>query len=145
MAWVLLFGRPVMSDSLSLHGLQHNRLPCPSLSPGVCSLMSIESMMPSSRLILYRPPLLPSVLQNIRVFSSESALCITWPKYWSFRFSISPSNAYSGLISFRVLGKDLNSLFLSSLNWFLQCARQAQLWARETLLNKTRGSLPSGS
>ena len=101
-AWVLLFGRPVMSDSLSLHGLQHNRLPCPSLSPGVCSLMSIESMMPSSRLILYRPPLLPSVLQNIRVFSSESALCITWPKYWSFSFSISPSNKYSGLISFRI-------------------------------------------
>ena len=62
--------------------------------------MSIESVMPSNHLILCRPLLLPSVVPRIRVFSSESVLCIRWPKYWSF--SISPSNEYSGLISFRI-------------------------------------------
>ena len=66
-------------------------------------LMSIESVMPSSHLVLCRPLLLlPSVFPSIRVFSSESALCIKWPKYWSFSFSISPSSEYSGLISFRI-------------------------------------------
>ena len=65
--------------------------------------MSIESMMPSSYLILCCPLLLlPSVFPSIRVFSSESALHIRWPKYWSFSFSISPSNEYSGLISLRI-------------------------------------------
>ena len=69
-------------------------------------LMSIESVMPSSHLILCRPLLLPpSILPNIRVFSNESVLRIRWPKYWSFRFSISPSN--SGLISFRMDWLDL--------------------------------------
>ena len=66
-------------------------------------LMSIESVMPSTHLILCRPLLvLPSIFPSIRVFSSESVLCITWPKYWSFSFNISPSNEYSGLISFRM-------------------------------------------
>ena len=66
-------------------------------------LMSCESVMPSNHLILCRPLLLPlSVFPSIRVFSNESVLCITWPKYWSFSFSISPSNEYSGLISFRM-------------------------------------------
>ena len=65
--------------------------------------MSIESVMPSNHLILYRPLLLlPSVFSSIRVFSNESVLHIRWPKYWSFSFSISPSNYYSGLISFRM-------------------------------------------
>ena len=65
--------------------------------------MSIESVMPSSHLILYRPLfLLPPIPPSIRVFSSESTLHMRWPKYWSFRFSISPSNEYSGLISFRI-------------------------------------------
>ena len=65
------------------------------------TLMSIESVMPSNHLILCRSLLfLPSILSNIRVFSNETALCIRWPKYWSF--SISPSNEYSGLISFRI-------------------------------------------
>ena len=64
--------------------------------------MSIESVMPSNHLILCRPLLLvPSVFPSFRVFSNESALPIRWPKYWSFSFSISPSNEYSGLISFR--------------------------------------------
>ena len=58
--------------------------------------------MPSSHLILCRPLLLPSIFPSIRVFSNESALCIRWPKYWSFSFSISPTNEYSGLISFRM-------------------------------------------
>ena len=66
-------------------------------------LMSFESMMPSNHLILCRPLLLlPSIFPSIRVFSYESVLCIIWPKYWSFSFSISPSNEYPGLISFRM-------------------------------------------
>ena len=70
-----------------------------------CSLklMSVESVMPSNHLILGHPLLLlPSIFPSIRVFPSESILCIRWPKYWSFSFSISPSNEYSGLISFRM-------------------------------------------
>ena len=70
--------------------------------------MSIESVMPSNHLILCRPLLLlPSVFPSIRVFSNESALHIRWPKYWSFSFSISPSNEYSGLISFKMDWLDL--------------------------------------
>ena len=70
--------------------------------------MSIESVMPSSHLILCHPLLLlPSIFPSIRVFSNESALCIRWPKYWSFSFSISPSNEYLGLISFRIDWFDL--------------------------------------
>ena len=66
-------------------------------------LMSIKSVMPSNHLILCHPlHLLPSIFPSIRVFSSESVLPIRWPKYWSFSFSISPSNEYSGLIAFRV-------------------------------------------
>ena len=65
--------------------------------------MSIESVMPSNHLILCHPLLLlPSIFPSTRVFSNKSALCIRWPKYWSFSFSISPSSEYSGLISFRM-------------------------------------------
>ena len=71
-------------------------------------LMSIKLVMPSYQLILCHPLLLlPSIFPSIRVFSSESALHIRWPKYWSFSFSISPSNEYSGLISFRIYWFDL--------------------------------------
>ena len=71
-------------------------------------LMSIESVMPSNHLILCHPLLLqPSIFPSIRVFSNESALCIRWPEYWSFSFNISPSNEYSGLISFRMDWLDL--------------------------------------
>ena len=66
--------------------------------------MCIESVMPSNHLILCRPLLLTSIFPSIRVFSNESVLYIRWPKYWSFSFSISPSNEYSGLISFRMTG-----------------------------------------
>src|SRR5574337_504796 len=70
--------------------------------------MGIKSMMPSNHLILCRPLLLlPSIFPRIRVFSNESALCIRWPEYWSFSFSISPSSAHPGLISFRMYWLDL--------------------------------------
>ena len=71
-------------------------------TPRACSELAIESVMPSNHLILCCPLLLPSIFPSIRVFSNESALSIRWPKYWSFSFNISPSNEYSGLISFRV-------------------------------------------
>ena len=74
-------------------------------------LMSIESVMPSNHLILcYLLLLPPSILPSIRVFSNESVLCIRWPKYWSFSFSMSPSNEYSGLIPFRIDWLDLLSV-----------------------------------
>ena len=77
-------------------------------SQSLLKLMSIESVMPSNHLILCHPLLLPpSIFSSIRVFSNESTLCIWWPKYWSFSFSISPSNDYSGMISFRVDWLDL--------------------------------------
>ena len=102
------FSRSVMSDSLRPHGLQHARPPCPTNSWSLLKLMSIQSMMSSNQLILCRPLLLPpSIIPSIRVFSNESALCIRWPKYWSFSFSISSSNEYSELISFRIVWSDL--------------------------------------
>ena len=77
-------------------------------SQSLLKLMSIELVMPSNHLILCRPLLvLPSIFPSIRVFSNESVLLIRWPKYWSFSFSISPSNEYSGLISFRMDCLDL--------------------------------------
>ena len=100
---LLLFSCSAMSNSLRLHGLQHARLPCPSLSPGVCSNSHPLSLMPSSHLILCRPLLLlPSIFPSIRVFSNESALRISWPEYWNFTFSISLSSEYLGLISFKI-------------------------------------------
>ena len=83
--------------------LQHARVSCPSLSPGVWSNLYPLSVTPSNHLIFCYPLLLlPSVFPGIRVFFNESGLCIRWPKYWSFSFSISPFNEYSGLISFRI-------------------------------------------
>ena len=76
-------------------------------SRSLLKLMSIESVMPSNHLILCHPLLPPSIFSSIRVFSNESVLRIRWPKYWSFSFSISPSNEYSGLISFRIDWLDL--------------------------------------
>ena len=88
-----------------------------TISRNLLKLMSIESMMPSNHLILCHPLLLlPSIFPSIRVFFNESVLCIRWPEYWSFSFSNSPSNEYSGLISFRIdwfdslLSKGLSSL-----------------------------------
>ena len=108
--------------SLWPHGLQHTRLLCPSPSTGVCSDSCLLSQWClSNSLILCHPLLLlPSIFPSIRVFSSESALCIRWPKYWSFSFNFSPSNEYSGLISFRLtslislLSKGLSRVFFST-------------------------------
>ena len=100
-----------MSDSSWPHGVQHTRPPCLSLCPSLFKRMSIESMMPSNHPIPYHPLfLLPSIFPSIRVFSSESALLIRWPKYWSFSFKISLSNGYSGLISFRIDWFDIHSI-----------------------------------
>ena len=101
--WVVQFSHSDVSDSLQPHELQHARPPCPSVTPmSLRKLMLIESVMPSNHLILCRPLLLPpSIFRSIRAFSNESVLRIRWPKYWSFSFSLSPFNEYSGLISFR--------------------------------------------
>ena len=85
--------------TLRPHGLQHARLPCPSPTPrlyqSLPKLMSIESVMPQNHLVFCHPLLLlPSVFPSIKAFSSESVLHIKWPKFWSFSFSISPSNEY---------------------------------------------------
>ena len=103
------FSHSVVSDSLWPHESQHARPPGPSATPGVYSnFMSIESVMPSSHLILCHPLLLlPPITPSISVFSNESTLPMRWPKYWSFSFSISPSNEHPGLISFRMDWLDL--------------------------------------
>ena len=120
LATVLLFSGSVVSESLQPHGLQHSRRPCPSLSPSLLKLMSIESLMPSNHLILSLPLLLlPSIFPSIRVFSSESVLYIRWPKYWSFGFDISPSSEYSGLIPFRIVWFDPVNWHYPGLFWML--------------------------
>ena len=98
-------------------------------SQSLLKLMSIESGMPSNHLILCNPLLPPSIFPSIRVFSNESVLCIRWPKYWSFSFSISPSNEYSGLISFRMHLLDL-LVVQGTLNSLLQhhSLKAAILW-----------------
>ena len=98
-----------MSSSLKPHGLQHTRLPGPSLSLGVCSNSCPLSQWchPAISSSVVPLLLLPSIFPSIRVFSNESVLCIRWSKYWSFNFSISPSNEYSELISFRIDWFDL--------------------------------------
>ena len=106
------FSCSVVFSSLRPHGLQHARLPCPASlsiinSRSLLKSISIELVMPSNHLTLCRPLLLPSIFPSIKVFSNESVLCIRWPKYWSFSFSISPFNEYSGLISFRMDWLDL--------------------------------------
>ena len=118
--------RSDMSSSLRPHGLQHARLPCPSLSPGVCSthvLCISDAIQPSHPLL--PTVFLPSILPSIRVFSNESALCIRCLKYWSFSFSISPSNENSGLISFRVDWFPLEWTGLISLEFLGSCTADA--------------------
>ena len=97
----------VVSDSATLWTIACQAPLSFTISWSLLKLVSVGSVMPSSRLILCRPLLLPSVPPSIRVFSNELALCIRWPKYWSFSFSFSPSNEYSGLISFRIDWFDL--------------------------------------
>ena len=93
-----------MSDTMWLHGPASLSI---TNSRNLLKLMSIESVMPFNHLILCHPFLLPSIFSSIRVFFKESVLCIRWPEYWSFSFSISPSNEYLGLISFRIDWLDL--------------------------------------
>ena len=94
------FSHSVVSNSLWHRRLQNTR--------SLLRFISTESVMPSNHLILCRPLLLlPSIFLSIRVFSNESVLCIRWPEYWSFSFNISPSNEYSGLVSFRMDWLDL--------------------------------------
>ena len=107
-----------------------------TISWRLLKLMSIESMMPFNHLILYQPfLLLSSIFFSIRVFSNELALCIRWPKYWSFSFSISPSSEYSVLISFRIdwfdlLSKGLSTVFSNTRVWKHQfCGAQPSLWS----------------
>ena len=102
------FSCSVMSDSLQPRTAAHQASLSITNSWSLLKLMSIKSVMPSNHLILCHPLLLlPSVFPSIRGFSNESALHIRWPKYWSFSLSISPSNEYSGLISFRMDWFDL--------------------------------------
>ena len=102
------FSHSVMSNFCDPVDCSMPGFPVHPLSQSLLKLMSIKSVMPSNHLILCLPLLLlPSIFPSIRVFSNELALCIRWPKYWSFSFSISPSNEYSGLISFRIDWFDL--------------------------------------
>ena len=104
---MLLFSCSVASDSLRPQWTAACQASLSfTISQSLLKLISIESVMPSNHLVLCCPLLLlPSIFPRIRIFSSELALCIRWPKYWSF--SISPSNEYSGLISFRIDWFDL--------------------------------------
>ena len=125
------FSHSVVFDSLQLHGLQHTSLPClPRTTQSLLKLMSIQLVMPSNHPNLCHPLLLlPSVFPSIRVFSNESVLCFRWPKYWRFSFSISHSNEYSGLISFRMDWFDLLA-FQRTLKSLLQhhSLRTSVLW-----------------
>ena len=115
--WIAIFFSVVVVQSLS--HVQFPAIPWTAahqaslsftISHSLFKLMSIESVMPSHHLILYYFLLhLPAIFPGIRVFSNESVLCIRWPKYWSFSFSISPSHEYSGLIS--LLSKGLSRVF----------------------------------
>ena len=125
---LLLFSRLVVSDSLRPHGLQHTRLPCPSPSPGACSnSCPLSPWCYPTISSLCRLLLLPSIFPSIRVFSNESGPHIRWPKYWSF--SISLSNEYSGLISFRIDWLDLLAV-QGTLKSLLQhhCSKASILW-----------------
>ena len=108
MSFPLQFSRSVISDSLRPHELQHTSSLSITNSRSPPKPVSTESVMPSSHLVLCRPfLLLPSIFPSIRVFPNESAPHIRWPKYWSFNFSISPSNEHPGLVSFRMDWLDL--------------------------------------
>ena len=102
MANSIQFSCSVVSDSLWPHGLQHVRLLCPSPTPRACSNSYPSSQWCRPVMILCHPLLLPSIFPSIEVFSNKSVLHIRWPKYFSFKFRISPSNEYSGLISFMI-------------------------------------------
>ena len=128
---LLLFSHSVVLKSLWLYGLQHARLPCPSATSGACSNSCPLSQWCHPTISCSVVPffLLPSIFPSIRAFSNESVL-IRWPKYWSFSFSISPSNEYSGLISFRMDWLDLLAVQGDSLKSLLQhhSSKASILW-----------------
>ena len=104
-------------------------------SCSLLKLMSIESVMPSNHLILCYPPFLPpSIFPNVRVFSNESVLHIRWPKYWNFSFSISLSNEYSGLISFRIDCIDLLAVQGTLKSFFQYHSSKASILRRSALM-----------
>ena len=107
-------------------------------SRSLLKLTSIESVMPSNHFILCHPLLLPpSIFPSIRVFSNQSFLCIRWPKYWSFSFSISPSNEYSGLISFRMDRLDLLAVQGTLKNLFqLHSSKASILWYSTVIIGQ---------
>ena len=108
------------------------------ISWSLCKLMSIESMIPSNHLILCRPLLLlPSIFLSNRVFSNESALCIRWPKYWSFSFSISLSSEYSGLISFTIDWFDLLAVQRTHKNFLQHHSSKASILQHSLLYGPT--------
>ena len=124
------FSHSVMSNSLQPSGLQHARPPCSSPAPGIYSTHVHwvgGAIHPSHTLSSLSP--LPSIFPSIRVFSNESVLCIRWPKYWTFSFSITPFNEYSGLISFRMNWLDLLAV-QGTLNSLLQhhSSKASILW-----------------
>ena len=107
---IVQFSCSVLPYSLGPHGPQHTRLPCPSPTPGACWNSCPLSQRCHPNISSCHPLfLLPSIFPSIGVFSNESVLHIKWPKYWNFSFSISPSNEYLGLISFRMDWLDLFS------------------------------------
>ena len=141
---IVQFSRSVLSDSLRPHGLQHARPPCPSPAPRVypnpCPLSQWRQ---PTHFILCRPLLLlPSIFPNIRVFSNESALHIRWPKYWSFSFNISPSNEYSGLISFRMDWLDLLAVQGTLKSLLQHHSSKASIFSRVQLSNPMDCSTP---
>ena len=101
------FSRSVVSNFATPWTVAHQASLYITNSQSLLKLTSIELIMPSNHLILCHPLLLPSIFPSIRVFSNELVLCIRWPKYWSFSFSISPYNEYSGLIFFKIDWLDL--------------------------------------
>ena len=103
-------------------------------SQSFLKLMSIESVIPSNYLILCHPLLLLLIFPSIRIFSNESVLCIRWPKYWSFSFSISPSNEYSGLISFRMDWLDLLAVQGTLKNLLQHHSSKASIFQRSVSL-----------
>ena len=124
------FSGSVMSDSATPWTAAHQASLFFTIPWSLLKLLSIELVMPSNHLILCHPLLLlPSNFPSIRVFSNELALRIRWPKYWSFSFSISPSNEYSGLISFRIDWSDLLAV-QGTLNSLLQhdSSKASILW-----------------
>ena len=134
---VVQFSRSVVSDSATPWTVAHQASLSITNSWNLLKLMSIESVMPSNHLILCRPLLPPpSIFPSIRVFSNESVLHIRWPKYWSFSFSISPCNEYSGLNSFRIdwfdllaVQETLENLFNTTVQKHQFFGAQLSLWS----------------